>query len=141
MPHSVSCDDGQVTKPVLDRPQLQSGLPFFRLPPQFSQPLHFLAEVLVLVPVEAVVPEDSHQLVRLLHSRVVSNPLLTLLFGLVFEFPQHVPGRLSQRSSDLNQRCYRKLFQLGIRRTSPNIWALNLFILLAYSLLLFIVLA
>merc|ERR1711874_305893 len=58
--------------------------PFFWFPSQLSQSLHFLAEIFVFVPVEAVVPENSHQLIRLLHGRVVGDPPFTLFLRFVF---------------------------------------------------------
>merc|ERR1719433_992399 len=75
--------------------------PFFRFASKLSQSLHFLTEILVFVPVEAVVPENSHQLIGLLHGRVVSDPALTLLFWFILQFPQHLSRRFSQGSSHL----------------------------------------
>ena len=47
--------------------------PFVCLPPENPEALHLLTEVLVLVPEQAIVPQDSHQLIGLLHCGVISD--------------------------------------------------------------------
>ena len=88
--------------------------PLFSLAPKNSESLHFLAEVLVLVPVQAIVPQHPHKLVGLLHRRVIVDPsereafklefiikqtkflLFTLLLWLISEFVEHYLGMVIQ---------------------------------------------
>ena len=82
-------------------------LPLFSLAPKHSESLHLFTEVLVLIPVQPVVPQHPHQLVGLLHRGVIVDPsergafelefiikqtkflLFTLLLWLISELVKH----------------------------------------------------
>ena len=90
-------------QPTIPCTELVIVLPSFVLPPEVPEPVHLVTEVLVLVPVEPVVPQVPHELISLLMSRVVHNPSLTLLLGFSSKLFGHLNGGVSLRSTRLKQ--------------------------------------